>query len=243
MAQDYAKPFYRSKRWRKCRDGYFAKAGGICELCGKPGEEVHHKTFLTPTNINDPNITLNWDNLQLLCKSCHFAIHDMAYVLYRAKHKRNRGIRNDLEFNEDGEVVERKNVFIVWGAPASGKSKYVADNKGRHDLVVDLDLLVAALSGGQGQRSDDAFKYALDVRDYLYRLIEERKHYFDAAWIIATLPEKQKREELSRRLRAELVHIDTPRERCIEQARKDETRKNKELQYRIIDKYFRRLEV
>lgn len=243
MSKAYAKPFYRSKEWKKCREAYYNSQSGICELCGKPGDEVHHKTFITPANIHDSNITLNWDNLQLLCKSCHFAIHDMSYVLHRSKKNRNRGIANGLEFNADGELVERKNVFIVWGSPASGKNKYVAEKKGKYDMVIDLDLIISALSGGNGEWSEDMFKYALDVRDCLYKLIAERKHYFDAAWIIATLPEKQKREDLCGLLRAELIHIDTPKAKCIEYARKDELRPNKDLQYRNIDKYFRKLEL
>ena len=33
--------------------------------------EVHHKKPITDENINDPKITLNWDNMELLCKQCH----------------------------------------------------------------------------------------------------------------------------------------------------------------------------
>lgn len=44
----------------------------------KPGDTVHHKIHLTPDNINDPEITLNYDNLMLLCRDCHAAIHKPA---------------------------------------------------------------------------------------------------------------------------------------------------------------------
>ena len=48
----------------------------LCERCLargliRQGDEVHHKIRLTPENINDPNISLNWENLELLCKTCH----------------------------------------------------------------------------------------------------------------------------------------------------------------------------
>ena len=33
--------------------------------------EVHHKIPLTPENIRNPDITLGWSNLELLCKKCH----------------------------------------------------------------------------------------------------------------------------------------------------------------------------
>lgn len=36
---------------------------------------MHHKIHITPDNINDPNITLDWNNLQLVCRDCHAEIH------------------------------------------------------------------------------------------------------------------------------------------------------------------------
>lgn len=60
--------FYNSKAWRECRDAYFASQYGLCERCGSPGLIVHHKIVLTLVNISDPNVTLNWENLELLCE-------------------------------------------------------------------------------------------------------------------------------------------------------------------------------
>ena len=46
--------------------------GGYCEVCREVlGYIVHHKTPLTPENITDENITLNFANLQFDCKACH----------------------------------------------------------------------------------------------------------------------------------------------------------------------------
>lgn len=72
--------FYNTKAWQHCRDSYRASVGGLCERCYKkglivPGEIVHHKIHITPKNVNDPNITLNFDNLELLCRDCHGAEH------------------------------------------------------------------------------------------------------------------------------------------------------------------------
>lgn len=75
--------FYTSWKWAKCRRGFIESRGGLCERClkrgiinaGEPGRplEVHHKIALTVDNVNDPAVTLNWDNLELLCKDCHEA--------------------------------------------------------------------------------------------------------------------------------------------------------------------------
>ena len=45
---------------------------GIIEAGSKDRPlEVHHKIPLTADNVRDPEISLNWDNLELLCKTCH----------------------------------------------------------------------------------------------------------------------------------------------------------------------------
>lgn len=85
--KDYAKEFYKSTQWQTCREAYAASVGHLCERCLKkglitPGEIVHHKTFLTPENIGDPSITLNFDNLMLVCRSCHAEIHTGKIVRY-----------------------------------------------------------------------------------------------------------------------------------------------------------------
>ena len=73
--------FYTSWIWRKCRQSFIQARGGLCERCLARGKieagsadrplEVHHKIPLTSTNVRDPAIALNWDNMELLCKSCH----------------------------------------------------------------------------------------------------------------------------------------------------------------------------
>ena len=72
--------FYKTAMWQKCRDAYFKSKQGLCERClergrYKAGEIVHHIKPITPDNMNDPTITLNFDNLQLLCRDCHARVH------------------------------------------------------------------------------------------------------------------------------------------------------------------------
>ena len=76
MAQPWAIGFYRSKQWRNCRDGYIRERrridGGMCEVCRENlGYIVHHKITLTPENIIDPDVSLNWEHLSYECKPCH----------------------------------------------------------------------------------------------------------------------------------------------------------------------------
>ena len=78
--KEFAAKFYKSKRWQDCRRAYASSVGGLCERCLKrglysAGEIVHHKVPITPENIDDPNVTLRWDNLELLCRDCHGSEH------------------------------------------------------------------------------------------------------------------------------------------------------------------------
>lgn len=86
MAREFAKRFYNSKEWKQCRKRYIELMPkykrGLCEECYKKGEhvlgdELHHKIPLTPKNIDNKNITINHDNLILLCYDCHKRIHGM----------------------------------------------------------------------------------------------------------------------------------------------------------------------
>lgn len=86
--KDYAASFYSSKAWQRTREAYKRSVGGLCEVCWakgviKPGEIVHHKIHLTPENINDPEVTLSFNNLQLVCREHHAQIHDRKKRRYK----------------------------------------------------------------------------------------------------------------------------------------------------------------
>lgn len=81
MAHEYAKGFYASRAWHDCREGYILHRqsidGGLCEECREvPGFIVHHKERITARTINNPDVTLSWNNLEYVCKACHDRIHD-----------------------------------------------------------------------------------------------------------------------------------------------------------------------
>ena len=89
--------FYKSDAWKKAREGIILRAGGRCEICGKPGTEVHHKIHLTLDSLDDPDIALNPGNLILLCKDCHNKMHG-----------RFAGNEPRYRWDEDGDLVEAR---------------------------------------------------------------------------------------------------------------------------------------
>ena len=105
MAREFAKEFYNSKAWHKTKNAFIksriATDGGMCQEChDRPGVIVHHRHWLTPNNINDPDITLSWSNLEYVCHNCHDIIHE------RVSHKIPGMVV--YEFTTDGDVVERR---------------------------------------------------------------------------------------------------------------------------------------
>lgn len=100
MARDFSKSFYNSKAWKKARACYIALKFGICERCGAPdSKQVHHKEYLTPLNINNPDVTLNFDNFELLCDICHQKEHN----------EKNSPTEWGLYFDEKGDLIKGQN--------------------------------------------------------------------------------------------------------------------------------------
>ena len=101
MVRPWARKFYNSKEWQACREAYIASKQGLCERClaeGRisPGEIVHHKEWLTQETIGDPSVTLNFDNLELLCWECH-----------NKEHSKQLPIADEVEFDESGNLRKK----------------------------------------------------------------------------------------------------------------------------------------
>lgn len=96
--KEFAKKFYKSNKWKKCRTAYISTRtlidGGLCEECHEQiGYIVHHKIMLTPDNINNPEVSLNHDNLEYVCHSCHDKFEG---------HGLNKS-KSTILFDEDGQ--------------------------------------------------------------------------------------------------------------------------------------------
>ncbi|AXF57419.1 HNH endonuclease [Salicibibacter kimchii] len=96
MAKDYAKAFYKSKAWEKCRNGYMQSRHYVCERCGGVATICHHKVYITPENINDPSVTLNWSLCEALCQTCH-----------NMEHHKSSITRAGLAFDNNGNLIQK----------------------------------------------------------------------------------------------------------------------------------------
>lgn len=106
--KDWARSFYHSTPWKKVREYVVSRDRGLCQRCMRlnrvnVGEIVHHKTPLTPRNIDDPSIALNPDNLEYVCKECHEIIHGKL----KEGALNGRTFESRVTFDEYGNVLPR----------------------------------------------------------------------------------------------------------------------------------------
>jgi predicted kinase len=212
--------FYKSKHWKdlifQLRLDRVNPTDGMlyCAHCGKPILKKydcigHHVIELTNENVNDTSISLNPDNIILIHFRCHNEIHQ--------------------RFGYSG-----KNVFIVYGAPCSGKSTFVRANATRNDLICDIDKIYECLTVLPSYDKQTTVKgNVFDVRDFILDLIRMRKGQWNNAYIIGGYPLKGQRERLATQLNAKLIHIDTSIEDCLARA---EARPKEWIEY--INDYF-----
>jgi len=115
MAKPWARKFYSSKAWQSCRNEYAKRRHHLCEDClrrgiYKPGVIVHHKIELDPISIERPEIALSFDNLELLCRDCHAARHELSGGRWAEVNKRKRASRdakNRYVIGADGIVTSK----------------------------------------------------------------------------------------------------------------------------------------
>lgn len=217
--------FYKSKEWEKFLKVIKAERLNesgllICEYCGQPMVKAydiigHHKEPLTMSNVNDPSVSLNPRNVQLVHHHCHNKIHNR-FGLYQPQR-----------------------VYIVWGSPLSGKKTYVQRNKTDRDIIVDMDSLWQAVTMSERYVKNNYLKAnVFGVRDALLDQIKTRRGQWQTAYVIGGYPSRGERERLADRLQAELIHIDTDKETCLRRLHESPGERDIEVWTGYIEKYF-----
>lgn len=190
MAKPWAVSFYNSKAWQDLRWARILEEHFCCQECGKdftlnPAELVgHHREKLTPGNILDKNVALNPGMIKIVCKKCH-----------------------DKEHKRFGQSVARE-VYLVYGPPLSGKKTLVNQLAERGDIIIDIDLLWAAVSGCElHDKPDNIARNVFAMRDLLIDQVRTRTGRWESAYIIGGYARKIEREQLAARLGASLLFV------------------------------------
>lgn len=216
------KSFYASEAWTTLRKLLIVEREYKCERCKKVIKEPkdligHHKKELTPENVTDHMISLNPDNIEIICFDCH-----------NKEHKR---------FGYSGRG---RQVYLVYGPPLSGKASYVRENISRGDIVVDMDRLYESITMLPGyDKPDQLFSVVIGIHNKLLDNIKTRYGKWNNAWIVGGYADKYKRDKLADDIGAEIIFCDISKEECMIRLDDDETRKYRKDEWRgYIEKWF-----
>lgn len=216
--------FYRSKEWerlvRTLRMERETEDGLVCAYCGKPIVKkydaiLHHKKHLTEENVNDAEIALNPDNLEFVHHKCHSRIHERL-----------------------GAV--RREVFLVYGSPLSGKSTWVESNRIEGDLVIDMDNIWECVSGEDRYIKPPRLNAVVfGVRDFLMDCVKTKRGKWKNAYIVGGFPLISERERIMKLYGARAVYIVSTKEECLARLALDPNRNTADWE-RYIEEWWRR---
>lgn len=172
---------YDDAAWKHIRLQILARDGYTCQIqgahCTTTATEVDHKIPLELGGARlDPN------NLRAACRACNAG--------------RSSRLRREAWRTQGGVAAETgmgggTRIHLVIGPPAGGKTAWLADRVGPHDLVVDLDALLEAVGGAAWGPQDGRWLAAMRGRGAIIEALRRGEIDAPAAWIISTNPEAE----------------------------------------------------
>lgn len=216
--------FYHSKEWAKFRQNVIAERmhddGFVYdEVTEKPITRaydiiLHHKIELTEENVNDYDISLNPQNIMIVSHKTHNYLH-----------------------NKLGH--SNREVFLVYGAPLSGKSTWVKESMSPGDLVIDIDSIWQCVSNLSRYEKPARLKSVVfKVRDSLLDAVKYRLGKWNNAYVIGGYPLQSERERLIKELHAREVYIECSIEECLKRLQEAEDGRDKAEWERYIRAWF-----
>ncbi len=217
--------WYKTAAWAKLRTGQL-HCMPICENClladdvVTPAEVVHHRQ----PHRGIRELFFDHGNLESVCKTCHDG-------------EIQRGERSGWQrqvWRIEGQTISARVIMpmgllpsaipltMVCGAPGSGKSTYVACRKGLDDVVIDIDLILAELSGTEVrtvERRDAFIEEAFIARNKrLASLARESGDH--SAWFVVGAPGASVRQRWAEQLKpSRIVVFETPQHICEQRIR------------------------
>jgi hypothetical protein len=150
--------------WRKLRTQILRRDGYLCQVrgprCTVQATAVDH---IIPVDSGGP--VYDPENLRAICASCN--------VSRARRQKEQQGWRRS-----------RSRIILVMGPPGAGKSTFIEQQRGPHDLVIDYDAMAAAL-GAPTHADVNA------ARNALLRRVRRGEVEADRVWIHSANPEAE----------------------------------------------------
>ena len=229
--------FYAGDDWGACKALVLKdriRGGDVyCEHCGEvvlknfnPKEKnnagamvFHHKRpLLTVADANNAAISINPSNIAILHWKCHNVVHK--------------------RFTGQNTQPEQK-VYLITGAPCSGKTTFARDRMEAGDLIVDIDDIWQQISGQPRYTKPNSLKpLVFATRKEQEEQVRMRAGTWRNAFIIRSLPLAMDRKRTAEQLGAEVITIDTPKEECLERLRNNPQGRNVAEYEKYINEYF-----
>ncbi len=229
--------FYAGDDWSACKARVLndrIKGGTVyCEHCGEvilknfnPKEKnnagamvFHHKRpLLTVADANNAAISINPFNIAILHWQCHNIVHG--------------------RFSGQNMQPEQK-VYLITGAPCSGKTTFVCERMQAGDVLIDIDDIWQQVSGQPRYTKPNSLKpIVFATRDEQEEKVRIRAGTWRNAFVIRSLPLSMDRRREAERLGAEVITIETPKEECLERLRNNPQGRNVAEYEKYINEYF-----
>lgn len=165
-----------------------------------------------------PELRLVDANLQTLCRDCH----------------KEKTYGEDMAGHAVGKPLWLKPskvpLTIVCGPPASGKSSWVQAQRGRDDLVLDLDVIACDVAGIPFTHAWDRvhLQAALHARNRMLGRLSKAGRDWPRAWLIVGEPTPAGRQWWADTLKPDrIVVLETPAPVCLQRAANDHDRQRR----------------
>ena len=191
--------FYQSKEWKDLRKSIILQRGNICAKCNTVVLDSskligHHIEPITDLNLDDTAVTLNPNNIEIICLDCH-----------------------NKEHNRFGSSLD-KQVYIIWGSPCSGKTTYVLENMKFNDIIIDIDYIWSCFSGQPLHiKPQSAKELMYNVHRFVLEQVKLRVGNWKSAYIVSS-QRKTDIDRIAKELGAKVVFIDTDKQTCLNRA-------------------------
>lgn len=229
--------FYAGDDWSTCKAFVLnerIKGGAVyCEHCGEiilkdfnPRERnnagamvFHHKRpLLTVADANNAEISINPRNIAILHWQCHNVVHN--------------------RFTGQNTQPEQK-VYLITGAPCSGKTTFARERMQAGDVIVDIDDIWQQISGQPRYTKPNSLKpLVFATRDTQEDKVRTRAGTWRNAFVIKSLPLPMDRRREAEKLGAEVITIETPKEECLDRLHKNPNGRDVAEYEKFIKNYF-----
>lgn len=190
--------FYDTAAWERARKRQLTKEPQ-CRRCKTTlNLQVDH---IKP--ISQGGSKFDATNHQTLCADCH-----------KSKTR-----------NEDG-WHSSSSLIVVCGPPGAGKTTYVLEHSNPWDIIIDHDLLIAAIAPHikpHGKAPKHILACALSARDAILDRFERNRDGI-RAWYVASMPSRKDRDHMRARYSAKVLVMDAPHAVCMQRVEGDDTR-------------------